>query len=282
MRSSPDSRCSCAASYSFDVVISMNALRLGYCTSAIASQSFGVEVADQASGRPCPSTAPCRRAPRPSARPRRRTCCTPTAPSRGLNFNRLSITTGPSSGAFMSSMNCSLLGRMPLMRMFPSVSLRMTIDDDAPGARDAATLRGAQAVPRVPARDELERVERVGRSSVAGTSRSSWRRSMRSSAREIARDRRRVVDRQERGAAHRRDRFVEGGALRRPAPRSLRRGADERRVPLPLPLRDLGAQRLDVGEVVVHRPHRHAGAGRDLGNARPQRRRPRSTRAARR
>ena len=39
VRSRPDSRCSCACSYSGDVTISMNALRLGYCTSATESQS---------------------------------------------------------------------------------------------------------------------------------------------------------------------------------------------------------------------------------------------------
>jgi hypothetical protein len=40
--------------------------------------------------------------------------------------------------------------------------------------------------------------------------------------------------------------------------------------PLPLPLRDLGPQRLDVGEVVVHRPRTETPARRHLGDARPQ------------
>ena len=84
------------------------------------------------------------------------------AAAAALNFSRLSITTGPSSGAFMSSRNCSLFGRMPLTCGAP-FDERSIVRVTTRWAR--ATLQPCavrKPVPRVPARDEVERVERVG------------------------------------------------------------------------------------------------------------------------
>ncbi len=73
----------------------------------------------------------------------------------------------------------------------------------------------------------------------------------------------------ERGPPDRCDRLVERGPLLDELLERAR-GAQEVRVAFPLPLGQLGPQRLHVGEMVVHRAHRDPGLRRDLGHARPQ------------
>src|SRR5689334_2393242 len=292
VRSRPDSRCSCACSYSGVLTISTNVARLGYCTSSTTSQSSLGSPIRTCSARPLQMTLP----PRPSiistaASPYLRYSCPPVvAPSSALalNLSRFSITTGPSSGACISCTNWSRFGRMeltrsPLLRSFGCRSFeqrRHRRRQYTDGSRGRAALRLTQAVPGVPRQERVERVEEIPPGATTELRREGGLDLPAQhpvEAPEAARDRRRVVDREQRGTADRRDRIEELGPLRHDRADARGEGAfDVRalgqvRIALPLPLRDLGTEVLDVLEVVVDTPGAHTRARRDLGDARAQR-----------
>ncbi len=174
-------------------------------------------------------------------------------------------------------MNCSLLGRIPLIRV-PLASVGEWHRASRRRARSAlqpcavrSRFQASQLVTSSTA-SSLSGRARGRVSSSCRRSNSSARARLRAIVGESC-----TVEQRSRGAPARSPR------TRRPAGRRAPRRsspADQRRVPLPLPLRDLAAQRLDVGEVVVHRTHRHAGPGRDLGHARARARPPRSRRCS--
>ena len=178
------------------------------------------------------------------------------------------------------------VGRIPLIGLLPSSSAVTCV-------RARARPRAVEQPCAVRSRFQVSHASVASSASSVSSSRSgnassSWRRSRRSSRARFDLIAGESCTLEQRGATDGRD------ASKTPARRSMisatrswrrawrRHRLQQRREPLPLPLRDFGAQRLDVGEVVVHRSGRHAGARRDLFDARTQAARLVARRAGRR